>query len=69
LTLAATPGEHKSQDAGNWRGRRRSNLWPEPLDAATAQQAIADDWTEAFARFVRPPGEFFPPAAGAMTPR
>jgi hypothetical protein len=39
------------------------------LDVRQAQQAIAGDWTEAYGRFFREPGNFFPPAAGAMTPR
>ena len=39
------------------------------LDIPTAQSSIAEDWTAAYNRFFREPGEFFPPAAGAMTPR
>jgi hypothetical protein len=39
------------------------------LDVREVQRAIADDWTEAYGRFFRPPGNFFPPAVGAVTPR
>jgi hypothetical protein len=34
-----------------------------------AQPAIADDWNEAYGRFVRLPANIFAPAAGAMTPK
>lgn len=57
----------EAKDRLEWR--LRDLVCSGALDVAMAQRAIADDWTEAFARFIRPPGNFFPPAAGAMTPR
>ena len=39
------------------------------LDVVEAQRAISEDWVEAYGRFFRQPGNFFPPGAGAMTPR
>jgi hypothetical protein len=39
------------------------------LDAVEAQREIADDWTEAYTKFFRAPSSFFPPLAGAMTPK
>jgi hypothetical protein len=39
------------------------------LYAAAAQKEIADDWTEAWRKYFPEPGNFFPPAVGAMTPR
>jgi hypothetical protein len=39
------------------------------LDAVEAQKEIADDWTETYTKFFRAPGNFFPPLAGAATPR
>jgi hypothetical protein len=39
------------------------------LDVGEAQHAISEDWVAAYRRFVGELGEFFPPAAGAMTPR
>jgi hypothetical protein len=38
------------------------------LDVAEAQQMIAEDWTAAYSRFF-PTSNFFPPLAGAMTPK
>jgi hypothetical protein len=37
------------------------------LDVREAQKEIAEDWTAAYGRFFREPGNFFPPAVGAMT--
>jgi hypothetical protein len=40
------------------------------FDVVEAQKLISEDWTEAYQRYFRPPvANFFPPAAGAMTPR
>ena len=39
------------------------------LDAREAQRMMAEDWVEAYGRFFRERGNFFPRAAGAMTPR
>lgn len=39
------------------------------LDVAAAQKEISDDWPDAYGQFFRPPGNFFAPAAGAMTPK
>ena len=38
------------------------------LDVSAAERAIAEDWVEAYGRFF-PTSYFFPPAAGAATPR
>lgn len=40
------------------------------LDVAAAQKEISDDWTTAYRKYFREPSaNFFPPAAGASTPK
>ena len=39
------------------------------LDVVEAQKEIAEDWIETYGKFFREPGNFFPPLAGAATPR
>jgi hypothetical protein len=39
------------------------------LDVATAQKEIADNWTDAWRKYFRESGNFFPPAAGAAVPK
>ena len=57
----------EAKDRLEWR--LRDLVCSGALNVREAQRSISEDWTEAFARFVRPPGAFFPPAAGAMTPK
>jgi hypothetical protein len=38
------------------------------VDVREAQRMMAEDWVGAYGRFFRAPANFFPPAAGAMTP-
>ena len=63
--------------AGEWDDTRKDQLERRlamlvcsgELDVVEAQRAIADDWTAAYGRFFREPGNFFAPPVGAMTPR
>jgi hypothetical protein len=57
----------EAKDRLEWR--LRDLVCSGALDVATAQRAIAEDWTEAYGRFVSPPVNIFAPAAGAMTPK
>jgi hypothetical protein len=55
------------KDRLEWR--LRDLICSGALDAREAQREIAEDWTEAYGKYFREPGNFFPPAIGAMEPQ
>jgi hypothetical protein len=57
----------EAKDRLEWR--LRDLVCSGQLDVHEAQRLMAEDWVEAYGRFVPPPGNVFPPAAWSMPPK